>query len=122
LSNEPNFSPQWAAGFFEGEGNVGFRTYIHKTNGRPYSRLVITIAQVYREPLDTFRDIFGKGEVIGPYGPYKGSRKPYFLFSTSGDNAEYILSQMLPYLLQKREQTIRAIASYKEYVDDRIAA
>ena len=101
---------QWAAGFFEGEGYVGVT---HQTKPHKADRLVLTICQVDRRPLDTFRDIFDVGTVRGPYGPYAATKKAYYQYQTSGDNAVAVLQKMQPFLFRKNELAQAAIAEYE---------
>lgn len=103
----------WAAGFFEGEGYSGFN-YLIGYKKRKYPKLTLSIAQVYREPLDKFQEIFGIGKVRGPYGPYGTTKQAYYQYQTSGPKAVEVLEKMIPYLFQKRLQAEQAIKEYKE--------
>lgn len=106
----------WAAGFFEGEGNA--RSPIERVAGKDYAYLRLTIAQVHREPLDAFREVFGKGMVRGPYGPYSGNRQPHYQYMVHGADALIVANEMLPYLFHKGEQIKAALAIHMEHVND----
>lgn len=110
-----NHDIKWAAGFFEGEGHTGFHWRYHKNNPRKYGRLKIEISQCHVEPLNTFKDILGCGSVTGPYGPYQANKKPYYLYTASGAEAQNAIEQMMPLLFQKAEQARGAIKTYQEY-------
>jgi hypothetical protein len=112
----------WAAGFFEGEGYVGFTNQWNKTYSRNYPRLVVSISQVFKEPLEAFRDIFNVGTVRGPYGPYSTTKQAYYQYMISGEKAEEILNKMQPFLFRKGEQARIAIAGYTNYNDIKHAA
>lgn len=114
----PLLTDQWAAGFFEGEGNAR----IHKGVKPAYNRLFITIAQVKREPLDAFREIMGAGTVLGPYGPYSGTRQPHYQYNVSGRPSIQVAERLIPFLLGKREQVETALALYREVLDAAAAA
>lgn len=74
----------WAAGFFDGEGNV------RRRKGGRLSRPGYTIPQLQVAQtggpalLERFRDAVGAGKVYGPYGPYKANKKPYWTFVATG--------------------------------------
>ncbi len=94
----------WAAGFFDGEGNVVRR----KDNG-----IIVQIDQVDRDSLDRFREAVGAGHVLGPYGPYQANRQAYYKFSACGVvNVQTIYDALGPYLgLVKSMQFETALGS-----------
>ncbi len=106
----------WAAGFFDGEGNIRF----NKTNtvapgaSKSYGTLRLQVAQVHKEPLDRFqRAIGGVGKVYGPYVPTGTRRKTYHYFIVSGDKAIAAFHLLRPYLSSiKRSQGDVAIAVF----------
>ncbi len=108
---------EWAAGFFEGEGYVGFTHQIHKKYERDYPKFVVSIAQVCRKPLDEFEKIFGLGTVRGPYGPYSTTRQAHYQYLVSGEKAKVIILQLLPYLFKKGDQALAALYKYEEHKD-----
>lgn len=117
-STETEHNIQWAAGFFEGEGNIRLGASKH-ANGKMYGTLRLTLAQVYREPLDTFKKIFGVGSVTGPYGPYNTTRQPHYQFAVSGETAKLVGLAMRPFLLIKGLQVDTAIEQYERFVNDK---
>lgn len=110
----------WAAGFFEGEGYIGFVHQVNQLNKKDYPRLVLSISQVYREPLDKFLEIFKLGTVRGPYGPYSTTKQSYYQYMTSGEKAVEIINKLLPYLFRKGEQAEEALLKYKEYNNEKL--
>jgi hypothetical protein len=106
---------KWAAGFFEGEGYAGFKSFYNKIWGRYYPRLTISISQVHKEPLEAFRDIFSVGVVRGPYGPYTTTKQAYYAYHVSGDKAALVIEAMLPFLFQKGIQAKAALDGYNDY-------
>jgi len=104
----------WAAGFFDGEGNVG--CYKHSSyKQKTYLRLVAQIAQVDREVLDRFALAVGGG-VTGPY-PHKGRVNPYWRWHQEGtDEIQKIFDLLHPYLSSiKVAQFSKAIEKMGEY-------
>lgn len=116
MSNK-NLGLEWAAGFFEGEGNAYVRP--HKKRGKFYPSFVLQIAQVHREPLDAFKDIVGIGAVRGPYGPYSGNRQPHYQYNVSGQVAVPVAEKLIPLMFHKGEQTQEALTKYMEYWNGR---
>ena len=108
----------WAAGFFEGEGNIRLAIQRH-LNGNDYGTLRLTMAQVFREPLDVFRNVFGEGSVTGPYGPYSNTRQPHYQYAVSGQVAKLIATTMRPFLLTKGLQVDTAIEDYERFLNAR---
>ena len=112
-----NHDVAWAAGFFEGEGYVAFNYCFNKQVNKSYPRFLITIAQVHREPLDKFREIFNTGTVRGPYGPYKDNKQAFYSFQVSGEEAKRVVELMMPLLFHKGEQARAALSEYYEYTN-----
>lgn len=71
------FKLGWAAGFYEGEGNINFR-------GKARPALAIAIGQTSREPLEMFRDFIGAGTINGPYKRKNPKHKDYYTYTLSG--------------------------------------
>lgn len=59
----------WVAGFFDGEGSVGF---YHGNN----TSIRIQITQVDPKVLYRLTKIMQAGKVYGPYGPYRPNEQP----------------------------------------------
>ena len=113
--NKPKHTVSWAAGFFEGEGHVKF-VKRKKDGGRWFA---IEIAQVHREPLDQFVELFGVGKVYGPYGPYTTQKQPYYVYVAYGAEGKEVVTQMRPWLFRKGQQTDVALAQYEEHLFDK---
>lgn len=94
----------WAAGFFDGEGSIG----IERRSGRSGGRLVLTVVQKHRAPLDRLQDIFETGVVDWQRG--SGPRgTPRWRYRTWQNKALAALIGMRPYLLVKAEEADIAI-------------
>lgn len=86
----------WAAGFFDGEGCISIIQ--HKSTLRRY--LQVTAAQADLRPLRILQALFG-----GRLKPHKQStNRPVFFWTTSCRQASNALSEMLPYLVVKKDQ------------------
>lgn len=68
----------WAAGIIDGEGCIRYSLRGKHKIAKP----TLTIAQVDPEILYKIQRIFSFGEVVGPYGPYKGenNKRPYYRY------------------------------------------
>jgi hypothetical protein len=80
----------WAAGFFDGEGWIGYNTYARS------SELRLAVFQVDRFVLDRFRAAVGVGTVFGPY-PQKGGQ-PGFSYRAGGPLAQQVVVCLWSYL------------------------
>lgn len=103
----------WAAGFFDGEGNVSL-SHRKKT----YPQIVFQIAQSDRRPLDRFAAAVGGGTVRGPYQHKNKAHRPYFVFAFQGfERVSAGISLLWPWLSEpKREQAKRALDGIRPYV------
>lgn len=101
----------WAAGFFDGEGYIGFLQVAH-------SPLRISIAQIDRQVLDRFRESVGLGKVYGPY-TYKNrpTFKPYFEFTARTHEPVQAIVAMLYQFLSpvKQAQCLNALRKYNAW-------
>ena len=106
----------WAAGFFDGEGYVGFVKHSSKKQ-REYMRLVMHIAQCDRRPLDRFCTVMGVGKVNGPYTPKTKKSRPYWVWSANSQEGVFTVRDLLyPHLCEpKQEQFDKAIACLIEW-------
>jgi hypothetical protein len=96
----------WAAGFFDGDGHSG--CYVQ--NDRHFLR--ISVGQVQPELLHRFKDIFGVGRVLGPYGPYGNQRRrsATYRYVCSGKAAVAVIQLMAPYMgIHKKRQWNEAV-------------
>jgi hypothetical protein len=107
----------WAAGFFDGEGNVRFSRTKHKKNReyhRAYGTLVLQTTQIDRRVLDRFCLAVGVGKIYGPYTLKKRNHQ-CLKFSAHGADAEFAYEKLRPYLSPvKLQQGETALAEYKE--------
>lgn len=83
----------WAAGFFEGEGNVRARS----GNGLAVPKLRLYIAQLDdRYPLDRFVAAVGAGRVVGPHLS-RGERRRWAV-NVQSQAAHDVMERLRPYL------------------------
>lgn len=105
----------WAAGFFDGEGHVGFSLQERKS-GIPYPAQRISITQWYTTTsLETFRDIFGVGTV-----EQHSANKPWAwrFREQSPDRISFIMETMFPYLSEiKQSDWLKTQRAHKEYLE-----
>lgn len=105
----------WAAGFFDGEGNIRFDPRPGRKNGW----CQMQIAQTDRRVLDRFQTaVMGIGKVYGPYKQRHPKSKPYFQYSAQGfefvQAAAAILWQWLsPVKRDQVKRTLEAARGYK---------
>jgi hypothetical protein len=83
----------WCAGFFDGEGCIGF--YGH------HVQLHIRVTQKVREPLLALQELFGGGVYT--------QAKAYQWCCNSAYEARYVLESLLPYLVVKKAQAELAL-------------
>lgn len=108
----------WAAGFFDGEGNVSYaRSYPSAKTGRVTAQLCAQIAQKgdNREVLEVFQHAVGFGKIYGPY-PYKtpaGRREEKYVLVYNTDEVERLLIVLKPYLKSRKTSDFQlAILAY----------
>ena len=90
----------WAAGFFDGEGCVRWRTCKETRNNRTreYGSFSLQIAQVHREPLDRFAAAVGAGKVYGPYQPKGTRRQAHYSLHIIGEKGVHAFYKMRNFL------------------------
>jgi intein-encoded DNA endonuclease-like protein len=98
-------TPQWLAGFFDGEGCISI-TNRHNGSGVNYPRLSVTITQ--SEP--TLLTLIGLkftndlGDVVCPVRKgTKKEKKPCYSLRMTGKNARPFLEYVRPYVILKRK-------------------
>ena len=74
----------WAAGFWDGEGNVSLTYRQFGPNTPKIPRVVIQVAQVHTEVLEKFQSIIGMGKINGPYKPKTKNSQPYYVWRLEG--------------------------------------
>jgi hypothetical protein len=100
----------WAAGFFDGEGCISIgkaqpQLKYYKHNHHYTVRL--TVYQNIRAPLQIFKELFGGTIKLRPAtGKQKNNG---WVWSIGGRGLVAALTQMLPYLIVKKEQAELAI-------------
>jgi hypothetical protein len=110
----PELERAWAAGFFDGEGYVG---YTFRSNGtKRYRRIDVQVTQIDPEVLERFRKAVGTGRV---YGPYHSARRinPMWKYGIgSVEGVMHVLEVLRPYLCSiKTKQAEEAIRSFQEW-------
>jgi len=98
----------WAAGFFDGEGNVSMYTKrvdpsVKSSGRRPY--LVVQIGQGgSTEELERFVKAVGiEGtSVLGPYGPYGKAQLPVYRVMIGGKRAKRVMGKLAPLLCSRK--------------------
>lgn len=110
----------WAAGFFDGEGYVGWRRGNRHSDPkrRTYMGIVANVAQKTPELLKRFCKIVGVGKVYGPYvNGRSGTNKRHYSFRfnvSSYEDVEFLGELLFPYLGTKRQQQFtEAIHSWR---------
>lgn len=106
----------WAAGFFDGEGNVCFSD----TDKKRAPRILAQIAQVNRSPLDRFAKIVGMGNVTGPYEPKTKNSRPYYKWSVDNLKRVSELYELVgPWLDADKTDAFKfALSKYNEWAED----
>lgn len=85
-----NTEASWAAGFFDGEGNI---RCAHRDGMR--AELCLQISQIDPFVLERFKLVVGVGNVRGPY---KSKHRDVFKFSCSNDDAIAAFEIIKPHL------------------------
>lgn len=114
----PETELAWAAGFFDGEGNV--RCWVSKKGAvRDPSRVYVYMqVQVYQKtitPLDRFQTALGRvGKIYGPYLTTAGNE--YYKFFANGLEGEAAMRLIEPYLSGPKSEQLKqareVLASY----------
>lgn len=106
----------WAAGFFDGEGNI----YYSNKNKKRSPRLILQIAQVRIEPLEKFQSVFNRGTINGPYKPKSIKRQPYYAYRIEGfSNVQFVCAAMWKFLNEpKKEDYIKMLQQYLQFLED----
>ena len=101
----------WAAGLFEGEGCIHFKT------NRPNQR-VLSISMTDKDVMERFVDVVGYGNLNGPYMG-KLSTKPFWKWQLyKGTEVIRILKMFLPHFGKRRaERAIEAINHLNETIN-----
>lgn len=101
----------WAAGLFDGEGNVRFG---YQRNG--YGRIQLSVTQIHREVVDRFKVAVGAGAVYGPY-PRPLPQSPIYRYDATGiATTRAVIELIWPFLSPvKRTQAADALRMSAAY-------
>lgn len=109
----------YAAGVFDGEGTVGLYAVSNgKGSGKIYWASKLAVVGTHRPMIEALHKHFGVGsfttqkrQAIGntPQGPVFGKQGWRWYVTSKGDVA-LVLEQILPFLIEKREQAEAALA------------
>jgi hypothetical protein len=94
----------WAAGFFDGEGCVSIQRVRNGQGGA----LQIIVVQKGPRPIEVLADLWGGGINVTHRNQPTG-RVGYYRWTLCGDKAADALVEMLPFLVEKRDQAHLAI-------------
>src|SRR5260221_4026358 len=101
----------WAAGLWEGEGNIGT---IHKVDARhrlPRMEPRLQLPTTDLDVLQKFQAVWGVGKIVGPYHG-RPNEKPYWRWSThSWDEFVAIRGAMRPWFGERRVATYNFVLS-----------
>lgn len=100
LPNKLNYI--YASGYIDGDGCFYIGRYLSTERSSYRCNASIVISSVNREPLDSFRKVFG-GSVRLMKGEHE-NKKAIYQYRTSGENSVILAKNMLPYLVEKREE------------------
>lgn len=105
-------SPQYIAGFFDGEGHIGICKGVVKHKNKVYEQIYdrVKIDNTKPEVLYMIRDIFG-GKVSRKYNGY--NKKDCYTFFVFSYESERFLKTIYPYLHIKRKQAEIMLDFYK---------
>jgi hypothetical protein len=105
----------WAAGFFDGEGNVGINKRRDEGSGRYCFSPRLHVGQLRIEPLRRFNHVVGIGAI---HGPYAGGM---FNWTVTGrPRVHRVLVMLWPYLsLPKRQQAHKIWKQVRANADPR---
>jgi hypothetical protein len=100
----------WAAGFFDGEGNI--RIKANRQHERPYLYPAIFIPQIDRQVLDRFQQAVAVGKVTGPHSRrrYGATRKDQWYFEAYGlERCQAIIALLWRWLSPVKHDQARAV-------------
>jgi hypothetical protein len=94
----------WAAGIFDGEGTVTW------TNSKYSKTLRLSVSQASTDEIpQRLKQAVGLGNVNGPYGPYRGSKKPHFQWNVNGADAHEAMCRLWPFLSSVKRAKYEAL-------------
>jgi hypothetical protein len=98
----------WAAGFIDGEGCIRVDKYYSRTSVNPSHALSLSVSNTNREILKWFKNFFGMGH-ISKNGKNPLSKRNSYQWRVYSDDAAKVLTGVLPYLREKKEQADYAL-------------
>jgi hypothetical protein len=104
----------WSAGIIDGEGCIFI--HLQKRKHRPLPSYVINlrVKMTHKVTVNKLQDIFNCGSIyIGKTPKFKNT----YSWTVASTNAEYVIGQILPFLVTKKEQaeTIMEFASIPKH-------
>lgn len=103
-------TPQYIAGFFDGEGSVSIATNHTKTSRKNYY-LKVQIANTFKDLLDQIKDNYGG--YIWEVKKKTSHHKQSYVWVVVSRQAERFLTDILPHLLIKKPQALLGLEFQK---------
>ena len=101
----------YAAGLFDGEGSLNI--YETATRSIGYrGKPTIRIAMTNKEAIEFFRDALGIVNEVTVVPPQKDGYKQQYKLKLTHQKAKRVLLLLLPYLIIKREATLKILTDY----------
>lgn len=98
----------WAAGLFEGEGNVGLRS--DERVDRFRTRHVLKLTSTDLDVLEKFLHIVGTGTIVKHEAPKQSHHKQAWVWSCSKQlHVFYIAQLFIPHMGQRRGDALRLV-------------
>jgi hypothetical protein len=93
----------WAAGLFEGEGNISSQWLTDSRTGFKYLKIKISITSTDKDVVEKFCSVVNCSKVNGPFKKKNINHKDYYTWATCRrTEALRILSEFKPYLCKRR--------------------
>jgi len=112
INNLKPWQAAWLAGIIDGEGSIGLYDY-----GKEGRRVCIQLSNTNKEFVDKMREIIGCGSQVNraKWSKSHKGRKTIYLYSLKGSNRCYwILRQIIPYLIIKKQKAQEIIKELEE--------
>jgi hypothetical protein len=107
----------YAAGFFDGEGNVCLIKPSGSRSRPSYRLLSVNVTQASKPVIDWFQSLWGGG--VHYRKPTGRTKKPAWQISITGVRAERFLEDILPYLKVKKESAAEKLNRWKSRPNQR---
>ena len=109
-------TPQWLAGFFDGEGTFYLGKQTKKSSGKSYPHFTVLLSQSGEDGRAILASIQEQyGGLLYQHlkaGQHKATKPAYKLY-WNADEAPTLIEKLVPYLLLKKEAAL-AVKSYIE--------